>query len=115
MQARASTKTKFAVDLVLWHLRGPQAPARAFKESGGFEDPDPPLTAATETADSAPVRIVIYTDFPSLVGPVCEVFYSPSSPNPPAHESPPSSPLCLGPSVPWHHLQDFDRKNSAGG
>lgn len=73
--ARASMKTKVAIELSLWHLCHPNVGTRRFLPAGGL-DPNQLPTAEDDGPNDptlGPVRVVVYTDFPSLMGPLQQV------------------------------------------
>jgi SNF2 family DNA or RNA helicase len=69
-EKRASTKTKLAVELCLWHCTWTLAGARSFFPTGGLvpvSDEDMPPSDGQELERG---RVVIFTEFPSLIKPI---------------------------------------------
>jgi SNF2 family DNA or RNA helicase len=67
---RASTKTLVAIDLSVAHCTDAARGPRSFLPTGGLVPEEP--QASTEAQHPERGRVVIYTEFPSLVGPVIQ-------------------------------------------
>ncbi|GBE84816.1 hypothetical protein SCP_0607960 [Sparassis crispa] len=64
----ASTKTKTMIELVRYHLQQPSAAPAVFDEDGNMAFPQ----GSVPNDGGGPTKIVVYTDFPSLLGPLTE-------------------------------------------